>query len=79
VTVEIKEGLGLLYDHGQGVVKELPQHLKDRAVPRGKQGNHGKQSGPPRGGGNGNNGKKAEKKEQKAERRAQEKARLLET
>ena len=42
-AVEVKEGLGLLYTAGKGVVKELPERLKGRGVPRGR-------SGGPRGG-----------------------------
>jgi 2'-phosphotransferase len=50
-AVEIKEGVGLLYEHDAGgVVRELPERLKSRAVPRGKGG------GPRRGGGGGGGG-----------------------
>ncbi|ETI21791.1 hypothetical protein G647_05860 [Cladophialophora carrionii CBS 160.54] len=36
-AVEIKEGVGLLYEHAAGgVVKELPEPLKSRPPPRGK-------------------------------------------
>ncbi|OCT52307.1 tRNA splicing 2' phosphotransferase 1 [Cladophialophora carrionii] len=36
-AVEIKEGVGLLYEHATGgVVKELPEPLKSRPPPRGK-------------------------------------------
>ncbi|KIW67859.1 hypothetical protein PV04_07077 [Phialophora macrospora] len=46
-AVEIKEGVGLLYEHDAGgVVRELPERLKSRALPRGK-------GGGPRGGGRG--------------------------
>ncbi len=37
-AVEIKEGVGLLYQDGKGVLQELPERLKSRAVPRGKGG-----------------------------------------
>ncbi|EXJ59252.1 hypothetical protein A1O7_06684 [Cladophialophora yegresii CBS 114405] len=37
-AVEVKEGVGLLYSHGGGVVKELPERLKSRGPPRGKGG-----------------------------------------
>jgi 2'-phosphotransferase len=54
-AVEIKEGLGLLWKQGEGVggvVKELPEDLRSRALPRGKDGGqgHGRgQRGKPRG------------------------------
>ncbi|KIW99659.1 uncharacterized protein Z518_11072 [Rhinocladiella mackenziei CBS 650.93] len=35
-AVEVKKGLGLLWQHEQGVVRELPEYLRNRAVPRGK-------------------------------------------
>jgi RNA:NAD 2'-phosphotransferase (TPT1/KptA family) len=37
-VVEIKEGLGVLYEAGTGVVAELPERLRARGVPRGKGG-----------------------------------------
>ncbi|KAJ9602086.1 tRNA 2'-phosphotransferase [Cladophialophora chaetospira] len=37
-AVEIKEGVGLLYEAGKGAAKELPERLKSRSVPRGKGG-----------------------------------------
>ncbi|EXJ82121.1 hypothetical protein A1O1_08190 [Capronia coronata CBS 617.96] len=39
-AVEVKEGLGLLWKHGEGTVRELPEHLRSRALPMGKRG-HG--------------------------------------
>ncbi|KAK5054687.1 hypothetical protein LTR84_001579 [Exophiala bonariae] len=42
-AVEIKQGLGLLWKQGEGdngVVQELPEALRNRAVPRGKGGGH---------------------------------------
>lgn len=50
-AVEIKEGAGLLYEHGKGVVQELPARLKSRGVPRGKGG--GPRGGRGRGRGRG--------------------------
>lgn len=48
-AVEIKEGLGLLWKQGEGdhgVVQELPEALRNRAVPRGKGGGpRGKRGG----------------------------------
>jgi len=49
VVVEVKEGLGVLWRKGEGVVKELPQNLRARGVPRGK-------GGGPRGRGRGRGG-----------------------
>ena len=37
-AVEIKEGVGLLWEAEKGVVKELPERLRGRGVPRGKGG-----------------------------------------
>ncbi|KAK5455100.1 tRNA 2'-phosphotransferase [Exophiala xenobiotica] len=51
-AVEVKEGLGLLWEHSRGVVQELPERLKARGVPRGKgRGERG------RGGGGGGGGR----------------------
>lgn len=58
-AVEIKEGLGLLWKQGEGengVVQELPEALRTRAVPRGKGG--GPRGG--RGGGGRGTGKRGE-------------------
>jgi len=46
VVVEVKERLGPLWRHGEGVVQELPERLRSKGVPRGKGG-----SGRQRGGG----------------------------
>ncbi|EXJ71263.1 uncharacterized protein A1O5_05069 [Cladophialophora psammophila CBS 110553] len=35
-AVEVKEGIGLLWEAGKGTVRELPEQLRTRAVPRGK-------------------------------------------
>ena len=37
VVVEVKAGVGVLWKQGEGVVKELPGHLKGRGMPRGKE------------------------------------------
>jgi 2'-phosphotransferase len=37
-TIEIKEGVGVLYEAGRGVIAELPDRLRARGVPRGKGG-----------------------------------------
>lgn len=37
-AVEIKAGLGLIWEHGQGTVQELPERLRTRSIPRGKGG-----------------------------------------
>ena len=37
-AVEIKEGVGLLFEAEKGIVKELPERLRGRGVPRGKGG-----------------------------------------
>jgi 2'-phosphotransferase len=37
-AVEVKEGLGLLYTAARGTVRELPERLRTRGVPRGKGG-----------------------------------------
>jgi 2'-phosphotransferase len=51
-AVEIKEGVGLLYEHDAGgVVRELPERLKSRGVPRGKGGGPRRRGGGDRGGG----------------------------
>lgn len=50
-AVEIKEGIGKLWEDGK-VVKELPENLRNRALPRGK-GGAGGQRGRGRGGGRG--------------------------
>ncbi|KAJ9646180.1 tRNA 2'-phosphotransferase [Knufia peltigerae] len=49
-AVEIKQGLGLLYEDGKGVVNQLPERLRTRGVPRGKGGPRGRGG---RGGGRG--------------------------
>ncbi|KAL6242015.1 tRNA 2'-phosphotransferase [Rhinocladiella similis] len=48
-AVEIKEGVGLLYESGRGVVTPLPERLRSRGVPRGK-GGRGRGGGGGRGG-----------------------------
>jgi RNA:NAD 2'-phosphotransferase (TPT1/KptA family) len=35
-VVEVKAGLGVLWKHDEGVVRELPKDLKGRGMPRGK-------------------------------------------
>jgi 2'-phosphotransferase len=51
-AVEVKEGLGLLWEHSRGVVQELPERLKARGVPRGKgRGERGRGGGGGGGGG----------------------------
>ncbi|KAK5264149.1 tRNA 2'-phosphotransferase [Exophiala xenobiotica] len=53
-AVEVKEGLGLLWEHSRGVVQELPERLKARGVPRGKgRGERGRGGGGAGGGGRG--------------------------
>ncbi|KIW52254.1 hypothetical protein PV05_07906 [Exophiala xenobiotica] len=52
-AVEVKEGLGLLWEHGRGVVQVLPERLKARGVPRGKGGRGGGGGGGGRGRGRG--------------------------
>lgn len=44
-AVEVKEGLGLLWTREAGVVQELPETLRNRAVPRGKGGELGGRGG----------------------------------
>lgn len=45
-VVEINQGMGVIWRHGEGVVRELPAHLKAKPLPRGKQGSHkGQQRG----------------------------------
>jgi 2'-phosphotransferase len=52
VVVEVKAGVGVLWKHGEGVVKELPKELKGRGVPKGKDRRGGSERGG-RGGGRG--------------------------
>ncbi|KIX95150.1 uncharacterized protein Z520_09066 [Fonsecaea multimorphosa CBS 102226] len=46
-AVEVKQGIGLLWEAGRGQVHELPEQLRSRAVPRGKgeAGPRGRQRG----------------------------------
>ncbi|KIW31277.1 uncharacterized protein PV07_02938 [Cladophialophora immunda] len=37
-AVEVKQGLGLLWEAGKGAVRDLPEQLRTRGVPRGKGG-----------------------------------------
>ena len=48
-VVEVKEGLGVLWEKDKGVVQELPAHLKGRAMPSGKSRGGGGAGGQGRG------------------------------
>ena len=52
-VIEIKQGMGLLYAHDRGVVKQLPEDLKRMAVPSGKDREHGPRKSRGRGQGRG--------------------------
>ncbi|KAJ4503859.1 tRNA 2'-phosphotransferase [Exophiala dermatitidis] len=49
-AVEIKNGLGLLWKQGQGVVRDLPDNLKNQALPFGKRRGEGNGKGKGSGG-----------------------------
>ncbi|EXJ77393.1 hypothetical protein A1O3_09619 [Capronia epimyces CBS 606.96] len=53
-AVEVKEGLGLLWKQGEGTMRELPEHLRNKAPPFGKGGrNRGRGRGRGQGRGRG--------------------------
>lgn len=53
LVVEVKEGLGIIWRQGNGLVKELPENLRGKGMPRGKDGGRGRGSGGGRGRGGG--------------------------
>jgi 2'-phosphotransferase len=56
MVVEVKAGVGVLWNRLEGVVRELPEELKRRGMPRGKERGGGG-GGRGRGRGRGNNWK----------------------